>query len=228
MNDRRDEQQELFARIVSGELDPRDESVARALRALPEGERLLAEAERLRGTLERARDERREAVREGLASITPADRELARRFVDRASGTPARRPRHWWRDLGLLAAGLALVLLVRPWRHAPDADHGEPGSGPLSGPTALTAWPVGPVPAIDHFQLPASLPPGGSATILVLRRDEGGELREVLEQRLERTRWELSAEERAALPEELLWTYEIRDALGTVVARGSFEASSSP
>jgi len=211
--------EELFARLVAGELVAASPEVEAEMKRDPEFRRAVEAAGHLRAALERTGAARQQAIAQALEDVSERDRERAARFL--RGQVPARAPRRrlWVWPVLVAAAALALVVFV------PREPEPAPGAtGPLTRPVGEAAFPVGDVPGVDHFQLPESLPLGGSARFLVYDNAAPERVLLLESPRLESERWDLTEQEIEALPASILWIYELWDGTGQRLPSGSFEA----
>ena len=213
---------EVWARVVAGELASSSAEVREQAERDPALREALGDADGLRGALARAGEDQAAVMREALGQVTDADRELVRAFLRERAGAPGPRARGF-RSLRLALAAAAVVaalVWLIPW-----GDRAGGVTGPLAEPIEGRAFPVGAVTAVDHFRLPEALPIGGSARVSVYDRSASEDAPPVLASpRLTSDRWDLSEDERAALPRRMRWTCELWDGTGEPLPVRIYEA----
>jgi hypothetical protein len=210
--------EELWARLVAGELDADSAEVREQGGRDPAFRDAVDEAGYVRDALARAGRARDDVIRSAVDEIGARDVETARAFVRASAAPPPRRRAPWLRIAAAASIALALIWFgTRP--ETPDG-----GTGPLSTLEEGDAFPDGRVSNVRHLQIPEELRAGDEVRFQVYDNAAPGGPKLLFESPwLKTRRWDLNDEQAATLPPHIRWHYDRRDTGGEIPGRW-FEA----
>ncbi len=219
MTERLDEHEEqLYRRIVLGELDPASTEARERMAASPALARAVDEWTQVQDRLEGVRREDEELIESSRGAIRSDDRLLVASALRPVSRSSTRSRPVWLWPVTAAAAALLLAIFMNR-----DDDAGETGVLGSGG----CVRPVGEVEEFSPFVIDHEL---ASTSWVEFAIEDGDGVVLVESERLETTTWELSSNELRLLEgvDHILWSYDVIDLHGDVEESGTCESSRAP